>query len=118
MNWNFLKIESIPRTHAATTALTKIETIPPVTELRKALINDFRRVDVRKDWHAVNNDSTLPDTYQIATFRCVASSGTYMRSLSEVIAQKVGTVGLAWHIHRTEIGQFSATKKTWLQRYN
>ena len=111
------RTETISRNEATATALLKIDTIPRVTELRKALGNDFRRVDVRQDWHTVSANTALPETYQIATFRCVASSGTYMRSLSEVIAQKVHTIGLAWHIHRTEIGQFNTTEKTWLQRY-
>jgi tRNA pseudouridine55 synthase len=84
----------------------KIETIAPVTDERKALGNDFRRVDVRADWKdflAAHQDTT----FTIATFTCIVSSGTYMRTLAEVIAEKCNTVGLAYSIHRTVIGRYT-----------
>lgn len=83
----------------------KIETIPPVTDERKALGNDFRRVDVRADWKQFY-DTHQADTFTIATFSCIASSGTYMRTLAEVIARECGTSGLAYSIHRTIIGRY------------
>jgi len=86
-------------------ALQKIETIPPVTEASKALGRDFRRDDVRSDWK-VFKEMHAADTYTIAHFTCVCSSGAYMRTLSEEIAKKVGTEGLAYAIHRTKIGNY------------
>ncbi|MBP6881408.1 MAG: hypothetical protein KBC35_02175 [Candidatus Pacebacteria bacterium] len=59
----------------------------------------------------------LPDSYTIAHFRCVASSGTYMRSLAHLIGQKLSTCGLAWHIHRTKIGTYEPTNKSWRHKY-
>ncbi|MFT5849436.1 MAG: tRNA pseudouridine(55) synthase [Patiriisocius sp.] len=87
-------------------ATTKIETIPPVTQLRKAIGNDFRRVDVRKDWEDFIENESFEDTFYIATFTCTASSGTYMRTLANVIAEKCGTTGLAYSIHRNKIGTY------------
>jgi len=87
-------------------ASAKIETIPPVTELRKAIGNDFRRVDVRKDWHQFIETALPEDIFYIAKFSCIASSGTYMRTLSEVIAKELGTIGLTYSIHRTKIGTY------------
>ena len=110
-------LTSLSRTETVETALDKINTIPPVTDKRKALGNDFRRADVRQDWQSVLDNFSLPNHYQIATFMCSATSGTYMRSLSEVIAKKVGTCGLAWNIHRTKIGTYSAEHKTWTKEY-
>ncbi len=98
-------------------ARTKIDSIPPVTDLRKALGNDFRRVDVRHDWEILRDNNILPTEYSIIHFRCVASSGTYMRSLAKVIAEKLGTCGLAWNIHRTKIGTFNYTGKTWVKLF-
>ncbi len=98
-------------------ALEKIETIPPVTDERKALGNDFRRVDVRNDWKAIATSESLPHEYHIATFRCVASSGSYMRTLATLIAEKLGTIGLAWHIHRTKIGTYDQTTGAWKFEY-
>lgn len=115
------KIETKPRAQIASKARAKIDTIPPVTDLRKALGNDFRRVDVRKDWAKISSGnfgpSPLPDKYTIAHFRCIASSGTYMRSLAHLIGQKLNTCALAWHIHRTKIGTFDPLRKSWISEY-
>ncbi len=109
-------IETISRSNIAAKAREKIDTIPPVTEERKALGNDFRREDVRKDWAKILsgnfNEIILPDNYTIAHFRCVCSSGTYMRSLAHLIGEQIETPSLAWHIHRTEIGRYSTAGKT------
>ncbi len=110
-------IQSIKRESLVLSALEKISTIPPVTDPQKALGNDFRRVDVRADWKRIAEDTSLPDTYQIATLHCIASSGTYMRTLAHVIASTLGTSGLAWHIHRTEIGIYNPASYTWTQNY-
>lgn len=98
-------------------ALTKINSIPEVTDPRKALGNDFRRVDVRQDWNAILENKNIPDEFQIAHFTCVASSGTYMRTLAHLIAQKLNTCGLAWSIHRTHIGTYDPVMKTWTTLY-
>ena len=114
-------IETVSRAQVAALARAKIDTIPPVTDMRKALGNDFRRVAVRQDWATIATGNggpvPLPDTYTIAHFRCSASSGTYMRSLAALIAQKVGTCGLAWHIHRTKIGRFDTQTHHWTHQY-
>ena len=87
-------------------ASEKIETIPTVTEESKALGNDFRRIDVRKSWSTFINDSKPEAKYFIASFTCIASSGTYMRTLAEVIAKELHTCGLAYSINRTKIGRY------------
>lgn len=83
----------------------KIESVPTVTDERKALGRDFRRTDVRASWGTVFT-SYPNETYTILTIRCVASSGTYMRTLASIIGEKLGTRGLAYSIHRTRIGRF------------
>ncbi len=85
--------------------IAKIESIPPVTDERKALGADFRRSDVRAGWKSLHEAN--PHTrFQVLKFRCIASSGTYMRSLAEVIGDKLGTKALAYSIHRTKIGKY------------
>jgi len=113
----FNKLETLNRKDVFEQALAKVNSVPPVTELRKALGNDFRRVDVRQDWDNILKDNSLPESFQIAYFSCTASSGTYMRTLASVIAKKIGKVGLAWHIHRTNIGKFDNTNCTWTKLY-
>lgn len=87
-------------------ATEKIETIPPVTEQRKALGNDFRRADVRVCWQKFIEAGQPEDIFQIVTLKCITSSGSYMRSLSEVFAGHLNTTGLAYSIHRTKIGKY------------
>lgn len=86
----------------------KIDTIPPITDPRKALGNDFRRADIRVRWEEVFAH-TQQDTFRIDTFYCEASSGTYMRTLAETIGKKLGTCGLAYSIYRTKIGRILQT---------
>jgi len=87
------------------TVKEKIETIPPVTDERKALGADFRRVDVRAGWKSLYESNPHTD-FHLLRFRCIASSGTYMRSLAEVIGEKLGTKALTYSIHRTKIGRY------------
>jgi tRNA pseudouridine(55) synthase len=112
-----VSVETKPRQEIAASALQKINTIPEVTDPRKALGNDFRRADVRADWQDVATDFSLPAEYTLAHFRCVASSGAYMRTLATIIAEKCGTIGLAYHIHRTKIGHFEPQNKVWSREF-
>ena len=100
------KLETKTRAEIYAEVSTKIETIPTVTDESKALGNDFRRADVRADWKHFTQTGHPEDTFTIATFSCIASSGTYMRTLCEVIAKNCSTSGLAYHIHRTHIGHY------------
>lgn len=109
--------EVIKREDLVNTALNKVNSIPPVTDLRKALGNDFRRVDVRRDWENIRSDNSLPDSYTIIHLRCLASSGTYMRSLAKIIGEQLDTLGLAWHIHRTKIGSYDPIKNEWQHEF-
>lgn len=109
--------QTLSREELVNQALEKVNSIPKVTEARKALGNDFRRVDVRQDWENIRDLSSLPEKYYIANFTCIASSGTYMRTLASIIAQKQHTCGLAWKIHRTKIGVYQPETKTWRIEY-
>lgn len=100
----FRGLKTLTKSEVLTTVRKKIETIPPVTDPQKALGADFRRDDVRASWNEF--EKTGGDTYQILSFTCIASSGTYMRTLAECIAKGLGTTGLAYSIHRTTIGKY------------
>ena len=100
-----LTLRTEPAEKIYKTALKNINSIPKVTDERKALGNDFRRADVRaswKHWLEINHNKS----FQIATINCTASSGTYMRTLAEVIAKELHATGLAYSIHRTHIGRY------------
>lgn len=89
----------------AEAALQKIETIPTVTDASKALGADFRRVEVRAGWKRFS-ERYATQQFPIATFTCVASAGTYMRSLAEHLGTQLDTSALAFSIHRTKIGRY------------
>ncbi len=111
------RVETLSKQDIVEQALAKVNSIPEVTDPKKALGNDFRRVDVRKDWDDILQNDDLPDEYHIAHFTCLASSGTYMRTLADVIAKKLNTCGLAWSIHRTHIGEYDSKKQNWKIEY-
>ena len=98
-------IETIQGRSVSERALIKIHTVTEVTEESKQLGKNFRRDAVRSSWDAFAAQHG-EEIFQIAHFRCVASSGTYMRSLSEEIAKLLGTCGLAYAIERTSIGKY------------
>ncbi|MFW6210141.1 MAG: hypothetical protein ACOC4E_01470 [Patescibacteria group bacterium] len=110
-------LSAVTRQSAAALALQKIDRLPPVTETSKALGRDFRRSDVRADWNAIAADTNVPNSLCVAHLACIASSGTYMRSLAHHIAHQLGTGGLAWHIHRTHIGTYDPTTQQWVKEW-
>lgn len=107
------------RAEIADAARAKIDTIPLVTDERKALGNDFRRVDVRADWEEFKVAGNSDDQFCIADLHCIASSGTYMRSLAEEITKHLNTIGLAYAIHRTNIGRYKkgTCYGLWIRQY-
>lgn len=120
-------VETMSRADVARAARHNIDLLPEVTEASKALGQDFRRKDVRADWAEISQNTflgnfglsatPLPDSYHIAHFHCIASSGTYMRSLAHLIGQTLGTEALAWSIHRTNIGTYDVATQRWTLEY-
>jgi tRNA pseudouridine55 synthase len=100
------KIETKMRAEVVKDTLQKINSIPPVTDTRKALGNDFRRSDIRVDWDGFKTGGAPSDRFTIAHFKTTVSSGTYIRSLAPAIGHDLGIPALAYHIHRTHIGHF------------
>jgi len=107
------KLSSVSRLDIAQAAVAKISLLPKVTDPRKALGNDFRRPEVLNSWQEFANAGTSNDHFFLAEITCRCSSGTYMRTLAEVIAKKAGTVGLAFAIHRSVIGLYDKNNGSW-----
>lgn len=93
-------------------AAAKIQTVTPVNDPRKALGADFRRTDVLLDWQRVTKQHHDTE-FVLADFYCVASSGTYMRSLAHHIGTTLDTPALAWSIHRETIGRYQTIFGQW-----
>jgi tRNA pseudouridine(55) synthase len=101
-----LSSQLITATNLHAGILAKINSLPPVTESSKARGNDFRRPEILPQWEKLFANISPNQQFQIARFKCRASSGTYMRTLAEKIAHELDTIGLAYSIDRTQIGRF------------
>lgn len=66
--------------------------------------NGFRNDEIASRWSELLRDSTK--SYVIARFRTRVSSGTYIRTLAPLMAERLGTIGLAYSIHRSKIGKY------------
>ena len=65
---------------------------------------DFRQEKIIDTWVGYFN-KTDTRSYQTAKLRACVSSGTYIRSLSKSIAEKMNTRGIAFNIKRTKVGE-------------
>lgn len=83
----------------------------------RAMQNDFRRAEILAAWESLLGHDE--GSYLIAKGRAVVTSGTYIRTLSERIAEKLGTRGLALSIYRARMGRYVALGPLhfWLTSY-
>jgi tRNA pseudouridine(55) synthase len=103
---DLLSLRTIDGASLRSSVHERIALVSKVTDPKKSLGKDFRREDVLALWDT-HLASTAQEEFVIAQVRCIASSGTYMRSLAEVIASKLHTCGLAYSIRRTRIGTYA-----------
>jgi tRNA pseudouridine55 synthase len=113
-----IKTYSISRQELVSKALTKINSLPKVVDPRKVLGNDFRRPEVLASWEKFNNTENISDQFLLIDLTVTCSSGMYMRTLAELIAEKLDTKGLALKIDRTKIGHFDVTNSKFSKEYN
>ncbi len=71
--------------------------------------NDFRKDEVIKNWQTFFLKERAE--FQILKFGVVVGTGTYIRSLAPMIAEKLKSCGLAFSIHRTKIGRYRKVGK-------
>ncbi len=109
---------TITRADLVAKAKAKIALLPPVTDPRKSLGNDFRRPDVLASWDKILNEGHLEDEFLVVAFSCTCSSGTYMRTLANLIGQAFVSSGLALSINRTKIGHYDVTNQDFSQVYS
>lgn len=71
------------------------------------LVNgDFRQEEIRKAWEEVN----LLDSNITLRFKIKATSGTYMRSIPEILKAKLGLDCVVSKIYRTRVGSYNLPK--------
>ncbi len=97
--------------------LEKVDTVTGTVESEKKGA-DFRKSEIQKKWKETLRDSERG--YTILRMRAIVTSGSYIRTLAEDIAEKLGTIGLAYSIHRTKIGTYIPLTKRrgiWLKKF-
>ncbi len=64
----------------------------------------FRKEEIIKQWWSHQDRRKTPCT--VLRFETTVSAGTYIRTLAPLIAQSLGTQGLAYSIRRTKVGRY------------
>jgi tRNA pseudouridine(55) synthase len=103
---SYTSLTTMTRDEVFAQAQEKVESIPHVTELRKALGNDFRRADIRQRWQEWRDITPADTQFTLAHCQVICSSGTYVRSLAAHIGKQLNTKALAFSIHRTRLGHY------------
>jgi len=70
---------------------------------------DFRQKEILKLWRKnlkFERGESLLKTYFICSFYVKCSSGTYIRSISNSLGEKIGIPALAFSIKRTKVGKY------------
>ncbi|MFA6296975.1 MAG: hypothetical protein WC629_00220 [Candidatus Paceibacterota bacterium] len=82
------------------------EILKQAEESIKKVNGDFRQQEIIASW----KENFLPnaqENFSLVTIEVHCSSGTYMRTLAEVIAKKMGTTAIAWKIKRLKVANYS-----------
>lgn len=94
--------------------LRKIYTVGLLKNIQKRIYKvrgDFRQDEILKTWHE-HLSGNKKTSFFIASFNIKCSSGTYVRSISYSLGQKLGIPSLAFSIKRTKIGVWGSSKKS------
>ena len=97
--------------------LDKIELLNVQTDA-ELLGSDFRKEAIAQAWWDLR--SRTVSTATILRFKAAVASGTYIRSLAPLIAERLGTDGLAYSINRTKLGRYMPIGShfgLWTRRY-
>ncbi len=71
--------------------------------------SDFRKGEILKKWGELSSGESK--LFTVLKFKSTVSSGTYIRTLAPLIAEKLGTFGLAYSINRKKIGRYVSLTK-------
>lgn len=104
---DFGGIRALSRDDLLKNILAKIDLLQAVPDGRTG--SGFRKDEITARWGSLRGVGAKQ--YTIAKFKTVVSSGTYIRTLAPLIAEKLGTCGLAYSIRRTKIGRYVPVTK-------
>jgi len=70
---------------------------------------DFRKDEIIARWRVLQG--TGHGQSVVLKCKAIVSAGTYIRTLAPLIAERLGTQGIAYSIHRTKIGRYQPVSK-------
>jgi len=95
-----LKLNSIKNTDSKALVKKIMKNIALVT-------GDFRQKEITRQWNTLVKQKKLPKKIMVAKMETKTSKGIYIRSLTQDIAEKMSTIGIADEIIRTKNGKYS-----------
>lgn len=72
----------------------------------KRVNGDFRQSEAFECWEKIDKSFSQNETLPLVRFQIKASSGTYVRSLSQEMGVNYNSSALAFHIVRVNVGEF------------
>jgi tRNA pseudouridine(55) synthase len=87
----------------STTVVSANEVLEKVTHAVNLVTGDFRQDEILRKYKEVMGSQK----FTLATLKVSCTSGTYMRTLAEMIGQKCNVSALAYSIKRVKIGEFT-----------
>lgn len=90
-----------------TQKLNKEKLLENIQKRINKVTGDFRQKEILKIWKKDLSQKKLSEQFFLAHFKIKCSSGTYVRSISNEMGEKLGIPALAFSIKRTKIGRFS-----------
>lgn len=90
--------------------IRKINSVKLLNDIEKRIAkvnskNDFRQKEILKLWRTCARKDLAPN-YYLVDFHIKCSSGTYVRSISNDLGERLGIPALAYRIKRTKVGKF------------
>ncbi len=92
-------------THVARKTVLGSDLLQKIEDKISKVRGDFRQEEILKTWK--EKLSSSQETYTIDTVSLSVSSGFYVRQFVSDLAKSLGTCAIAFHIKRTEVGNFS-----------
>lgn len=101
----FINKREISRQELIESAIAKISLLKTNKE-DKRVGSGFRKEEIIARWQDLKKMGDK--NFLILKIKAVVSAGTYIKALAPLIAEKLGSCGLAFSIHRTKIGRFQS----------
>lgn len=77
-----------------------------ISKIKNIKLGEFRQEEIISGWNKMLSELNSTATTQTATFKVEMTRGLYVRSLSQDICDKLGTIGMVSKLIRTKNGDY------------